>query len=129
MLTKDQVAKIMRFAEEHPEIAAVYLFGSFALGHPRPKSDIDLGVLFVGDVDGFARVDMETELSNLLSKDVDLIDMRKSSPVLRHQIYKYGELLYHSEKDFPFQFSANSIRDYLDTAFIRKEWRKNLYGQ
>jgi len=129
MLDKDQIAKIIGFAEAHPEIAAIYLFGSYATGHSRPKSDIDLGILFVEDVDGFARVNMETEVSNLLSKDVDLIDMRKSSPFLRHQIYKYGKTIYQSEDDFPFQFRADSIRDYLDTDFIRKLWRNKIYGQ
>ena len=84
MIDKNQVAKIVRFAESHPTISAVYLFGSFASGHPKAKSDIDLGVLFFEDVDGFARINMETELSNLLRRDVDLIDMRKSSPFLRH---------------------------------------------
>ena len=123
MLDKDQIAKIIGFAEAHPEIAAIYLFGSYATGHSRPKSDIDLGILFVEDVDGFARVNMETEVSNLLSRDVDLIDMRKSSSFLRHQIYKYGKALYHDGGDFPFQFRAGSIRDYLDTNFIRKLWR------
>lgn len=129
MLDKDQVAKIIRFAEAHPEISAVYLFGSFATGHSKPKSDIDLGILFVEDVDGFARVNMETEVSNLLARDVDLIDMRKSSPFLRHQIYKYGKTLYHDGGNFPFRFRANSIRDYLDTDSIRKLRRNKIYGQ
>ena len=129
MLDKDQIAKIIGFAEAHPKISAVYLFGSFASGHPRAKSDIDLGVLFLEDVDGFLRVNMETELSNLLRRDVDLIDMRKSSPFLRHQIYKYGRNIYHGRGDFPFQFRANSIREYLETEYIRKIWRNKLYGQ
>ena len=129
MLDNDQVAKIIGFAEAHPEIAAVYLFGSFASGHARPKSDIDLGVLFIENVDCFVRVNMETEVSNLLSKDVDLIDMRKSSPFLRHQIYKYGKTIYQSGGVFPFRFRADSIRDYLDTDFIRKLWRNKIHGQ
>ena len=129
MLDKDQIAKIIGFAKAHPEIAAIYLFGSYASGHARPKSDIDLGVLFIENVDCFVRVNMETEVSNLLSKDVDLIDMRKSSPFLRHQIYKYGKTIYQNGEDFPFQFRADSIRDYLDTGYIRRIWRKKLYGQ
>jgi len=71
---------------------------------------------------------METEISNLLKKDVDLVDMRKSSPFLCHQIYKYGKFIYHDGSDFPFQFRANSIRDYLDTDSIRRITREMLYG-
>jgi hypothetical protein len=88
----------------------------------------DLGILFLKDVDGFTRVNLETEISNLLKKDVDFIDMKKSSPFLRHQIYKHGKFIYHDGSDFPFQFRANSIRDYLDTDSIRRINKETLYG-
>ena len=120
---------VTAFAKSHPDISAIYLFGSHATGHERSRSDIDLGVLFNRDVDGFARVNLETEISNLLKKDVDLVDMRKSSPFLRHQIYKYGKSIYQDGTDFPFLFRANSIRDYLDTEHLRKLRRAYLYGE
>jgi predicted nucleotidyltransferase len=69
MLNKDQIAKIVAFAKAQPMISAIYLFGSYASEHHRPKRDIDLGVLFSGDVDGFTRINLETELSNKLKKD------------------------------------------------------------
>jgi len=128
MLDKDLTAKIVNFAKAHPYISAIYLFGSHAIGHPRSKSDIDLGILFNKDVNGFTRINMETEISNLLKKDVDLIDMRKSSPFLRHQIYKHGKFIYHDGSDFPFQFRASSIREYLDTNYLRTKRRANIYG-
>ena len=129
MLEKDQIARIINFARGHSKISVIYLFGSHATRHHRSKSDIDLGILFVKDVDGFTRIGLETEISNLLKKDVDLIDMKKSSPVLRHQIYKYGRLIYHDGSDFPFRFRAGSIRDYLDTDYLRRLRSTNLYGQ
>ena len=128
MLDKDQIAEIVAFAEIYPVISAIYLFGSYASEHERSKSDIDLGVIFTEDVDGFTRINMETEISNRLKKDVDLVDMKKSSPFLQHQIYKYGKLIYHDGSDFPFIFRANSIRDYLDTDYLRRQMRVNLHG-
>ena len=56
MLEKDQIAKIIDFARRHSEISVIYLFGSHAAGRQRSKSDIDLGILFLNDVDGFTRV-------------------------------------------------------------------------
>ena len=109
MLDKDQTAKIFNFTKAHPDISAIYLFGSQAIGHPILKSDIDLGILFNKGVNGFTRINMETEISNLLKKDVGLIDMRKSSPFLRHQIYKHGKFIYHDGSVFPSQFRAGSI--------------------
>jgi predicted nucleotidyltransferase len=122
-------SRVEAFAKAHSDIAAVYLFGSHATGRQRKRSDLDLGVLFNKDIDGFKRIDLETELSNLLRKDVDLIDMRKSGPFLRHQIYKYGKMIYLDGTDFPFLFRAASIRDYLDTNYLRKIRRAYLYGE
>ncbi|MBW2332913.1 MAG: nucleotidyltransferase domain-containing protein [Deltaproteobacteria bacterium] len=119
---------MVNFAKAYPEISAVYLFGSHALGHPRSKSDIDLEILFHKDMDAFTRISMETEISNLLKKDFDLVDMRKSSPFLCHQIYKYGKFIYHDGSNFPFQFRASSIREYLDTNYLRTKRRANRYG-
>lgn len=129
MLDKDQITKIVAFAKSHPLISAIYLFGSHASGHERSRSDVDLGVLFHRDIDGFTRVDLETEISKLLNKEVDLIDMKKSGPFLRHQIYKYGKAIYQDGTDFPFQFRAGSIRDYLDTNHLRKLRRAYIYGE
>jgi predicted nucleotidyltransferase len=129
MLNKDQIAKIVAFARAHPMISAIYLFGSHASEHDRPKSDIDLGVLFSDDVDGFTRIDMETEISNKLKKNVDLVDIKKSSPFLRHQIYKCGKGLYHDNSDFSFIFRAKSIYEYLDTDYLRRERKAAFYGQ
>ena len=129
MLDKDQIAKIIAFARAYPVISAAYLFGSHASEYERSKSDIDLGVLFNDDVDGFTRINMETEISNQLKKDVDLVDMKKSSPFLRHQIYKHGKVLYHDGSAFPFIFRANSIRDYLDTNYLRRQRMAILHGQ
>ena len=109
MLNTKQIDGITNFAKSHFEIAAVYLFGSHASDHERARSDIDLGILFIDDMDGFKRIDLETEISNTLKKDVDLVDIRKCGPFLRHQIYKHGQLIYHNETDFPFLFRAQSL--------------------
>jgi len=123
------IQKVAAFSENHPEISAMYLFGSHASGSERSRSDVDLGVLFNRDVDGLKRIDLETKISNLLKKEVDLIDMKKSGPFLRHQIYKCGQKIYQDGTDFPFLFRADSIRDYLDTGHLRRVRRAYLYGE
>ena len=68
-----------------------------------------------------------TEAKNLLKEEVDLVDMRKSGPFLRHQIYTYGKVIYQDGSDFPFLFRADSIRDSLDTEHLRKVRREYMY--
>lgn len=43
-LTDDERNGIISWARKHPEIEAVYLYGSRARGTNRPDSDIDLAV-------------------------------------------------------------------------------------
>jgi len=100
MLDKDQISGIVDFARAYPMISAIYLFGSHASGHERSRSDIDLGVLFNEDMDGFKRINMET-----------------------------GKVLYHDGSDFSFIFRANSIRDYLDTNYLRRQRMAILHCQ
>ena len=128
MFDDSQIEKIVDFAKTKPEISVIYLFGSHASDHERRGSDIDLGVLFNESVDGFKRIDMETEISNLLKKDVDLVDMKKSGPFLRHQIHKHGKLIYHDESDYAYIFRAKSINEYLDTNYTRRLRRAYLHG-
>ena len=128
MLDKDRIDKIVDFARAHHEISAMYLFGSQASGHERSRSDIDIGVLFNEDVDGFARINMETEISNILKKDVDLVDMGKAGPFLRHQIHKHGTLIYHDESDYAYIFRAKSINEYLDSDFSQRLRKAYLNG-
>lgn len=43
-ITDNDLQAIMAWAKKHPEIRAVYLFGSRARGDNQPDSDIDLAV-------------------------------------------------------------------------------------
>lgn len=54
------------FAKSYDTIVATYVFGSSATGKQRYKSDIDVAIMIRGSMGSFERVQMETELSNLL---------------------------------------------------------------
>ncbi|MFU8769955.1 MAG: type VII toxin-antitoxin system MntA family adenylyltransferase antitoxin [Desulfotignum sp.] len=75
-------------------IAAVYLFGSAATGKMKADSDLDIAVMSAGRIDGFERISMETALSNLLGRDVDLVIFHQAGVLLQHQILKYGCLIF-----------------------------------
>lgn len=113
--------QINEFAALHDNIIAVYIFGSAATGKMRTSSDIDIAVMSTCRVDGFAKAEMETELSMLLHRDVDIVVFHQADVLLQHQILKYGHLLY--EKDSPERVRQETIarREYLDTRFLFKE--------
>ena len=80
-----------------PALLSVYLFGSRANGHAGPDSDIDLAVLVEGKLDPVETWDLAQLLAGQADCDVDLVDLRRASTVMQHQIITSGRRLW--EKD------------------------------
>lgn len=114
MLTRSQLERLRMFFEGRPEISAAYLFGSEATGRQRRGSDVDLALMARRDIRGFERVHLETELSNLLGRDVDVVIFGQASPLLKHQILRYGVRV---------RQEVAGRYEYLDTRFLHRELR------
>lgn len=80
-----------------PALLSVYLFGSRANGHAGPDSDLDLAVLVDGKLDPVETWELAQLLAGQADCDVDLVDLRRASTVMQHQIITTGRRLW--EKD------------------------------
>src|SRR5947207_2724867 len=100
------------------KVQAAYLFGSFAKKRPRSSSDIDLAVLLHPSVpeDRYLeeRLDIMTELSDRLHREVDVVILNEAGPVLLHQIYRDGRLLYETDHQAALSFKARAMIEYVD---------------
>ena len=115
MISADALKKIEKFAEANEPIVAAYVFGSSATGRERPGSDVDIAIMIQGSIDGFERVRLETELSNLLGRDVDLVVFSSASPLLRHQILNYGRLICEANRSERIRQETAARWEYLDS--------------
>lgn len=120
MIPADFQHKMENFLKSNRTIVAAYLFGSAATGRERPHSDIDLALMIRGSIDGFERVELETALSNLLGKDVDLVIFSQAPPLLQHQILKYGRLICESDTGERVRQEVAARWQYLDSQFLYK---------
>jgi predicted nucleotidyltransferase len=77
-----------------PQARALYLFGSRADGSARKDSDLDLAVLTDPPMDTVALWEAGEAVARTLDVDVDLVDLRKASTVLQHQIITKGRRLF-----------------------------------
>lgn len=111
-------AKVRAFARAYPGIAAAYLFGSASTGKMKPDSDLDIALMCTGQIDGFERISMETALSNLLCRDVDLVIFHQAGVLLQHQILKYGCLIYEQHPAERVRQETISRSRYLDTRHL-----------
>jgi hypothetical protein len=82
------------------KIQQLSVFGSAALGRLRPDSDIDLLVTFQPDADWtmFDHYQMENELTELLAREVDLVNIRaleeNPNPIYRTEILRSAKVIY-----------------------------------
>jgi predicted nucleotidyltransferase len=110
---KDKLAPL--FQTEGLEL--VILFGSAATGRTHQRSDIDLAFLFEGPVDILSLTNQVTKL--LQTDSVDVVDLRRASPLLRYSAVKNGRLLYERREGLFNSFYSLAVRSYIDTKKLR----------
>ena len=95
MLPSDAVllAALERHLPATGRALAVYLFGSAASGALRDDSDVDLAVLAESEFDPVVLFDAAQRLATELRRDVDLVDLRRASAVMRAQVIANGRRL------------------------------------
>jgi len=81
-----------------PGLIALYRFGSQAAREARQESDVDLAILAAEPCAPQRLLELREDLAALLHRDVDLVDLRAASTVLRMQVLAHGECL-DSEHD------------------------------
>jgi predicted nucleotidyltransferase len=116
----------------HPEIVAVYLFGSFARGNPRRGSDIDIAVYTRGSHSQRRRARARTEYIGTAAKTlgtdrVDVVVLNQAPVVLRHEVFRDGKLLYVRDRDDLSRFRVSCSREYLDTIPLRRTFEKAYF--
>lgn len=108
----DEIEETLRSAL--PELLAIYRFGSHGTGFERNDSDIDLAVLARQPCDATALWNLGQTLAAKLHRDVDLVDLRSASTVLRAQVVAYGERLSCTDP-----VECDAYEDYALSAYAR----------
>ncbi|NLG79603.1 MAG: nucleotidyltransferase domain-containing protein [Firmicutes bacterium] len=113
------VRPLREYFTRRDDVIAAYLFGSFAKDRARPKSDVDVAVLFEARSDDAlarfaARTDISSDLEGLLGRRVDVIDLGDAPLSLIHQVLKSGEPVFERNHTQRIEFEVNARRQYLD---------------
>jgi uncharacterized protein len=103
------------------KIAAVYVFGSTATGRARRDSDLDLAIVSKKTISGRERLTLEADLSNRLGRDVDLVVFGQATPLLQHQILKYGRLICENDPAERVRQEVLARAEYMDTRHLFRE--------
>ncbi len=84
-------AEVARVVEEiFPEALAEWIHGSFPQSRARRGSDLDLAILPDRPLDGWKRIERAQDVAARLHREVDPVDPRRVSPVLRYEAVTRG---------------------------------------
>lgn len=118
---------ITEFLSRHiPDMIAVYQFGSQVRGTAHPMSDLDLAVLARGLLSNEQRFSLAQELAVCLHRDVDLVDLRTASTVMRMQVLTKGQCLATRDERAKAEFEMYTYSDYARLNEERRELVKNI---
>jgi predicted nucleotidyltransferase len=94
----------------------VILHGSFATGHVRKESDIDIGIL--GKAESLRKnyFDIVARLSGLLGETCDPVILNNSETMIVYQVAIKGIPLYEARKGLFAEFKMSAISRYQDAA-------------
>ena len=121
-------SRIVQYVERRTEISSAFLFGSAGSENEHRESDVDIAVLFAMNVQpgGFSLPQMRQELSDLLLRDVDLVNLNTAPVVLRMQVLRKGQKVFDRNPRQTDRFVIRTMCEYDDLKRSRKPIEKQL---
>lgn len=118
--------RLRDFGEDHPEIQAIYVFGSRARRSASSLSDLDVALLV--DPDRQLAESPFGPLAHYATKiqaavgisEVDVVLLQPATPLLAHRVVSEGRVVFCRDESARSRFHARALVRYLDTAHLRK---------
>ena len=90
----------------------IFVFGSASTGNFRADSDLDIAFLTETETDSYQVYQIAQELSSLVGREVDLVNLKEASTVFRVQIVGKGEVIFAENKNLKDEFKMRTLKDY-----------------
>jgi predicted nucleotidyltransferase len=98
ILKKKTEILITDFLKDHiPGIIAIYIFGSMADNSATQESDIDIAFLTFQKISAVEKWKIQEEVASKLNQDVDLIDLKDATTILRTEVIEKGKLIFSGD--------------------------------
>ena len=85
---KYQLEVLMPLLRERFSVRTIELFGSYVRGEQTEKSDVDVLVTELNDVDLFMFIELRLFLKDKLGLEVDLVEKDTVKPRIKERIYE-----------------------------------------
>jgi len=115
MELNEKISKIIEIIKSHPNVIAIYLFGSYAKGEATPLSDIDIAVILENPTP-----ESEADIGSLSSQEIDVVLLHRLPLHIRYEVFKYGREIFVRDEEKLLEIKLKVMREYLDTARMYK---------
>lgn len=136
MALKDKDIEIIKgFLVKKIEPFLIYIFGSYAKGTSLATSDIDIAFLCDENFSEYEIFMFAQELASLLNREIDLVDLKKSSTVFKAQVVGTGTTILCKYETRRMYFEMRTFKEYAllneERAVILENINKrgNVYGE
>jgi predicted nucleotidyltransferase len=109
MLPPDVTEIVRGIVARHPDVRAVYAFGSRARGDARTSSDLDLGVLYRTPQPLDATLRLEQAIGQQVGVKTDLVDLARAGAFLALEIVR-GDRLFDRDATETDRFELYVLR-------------------
>lgn len=109
---------LVAYLATQPDIAAAYLFGSWATGGVHAQSDVDIAILLTRADDALAIAARRLQLINALAPfadcEMDVVILNTASTLLQHEVVRCRRLLYEADRMARLDFEVRAGKQYAD---------------
>src|SRR5947207_6663589 len=127
MVSGSRLEALLDAAAAHPEIRALYLFGSQSYGEPRSDSDVDLGVLYRSRQPLASVLMLEDQFERILGTRVDVVDVARARAFLALEIVR-GERIFCRDTTETDRFELYVLRRAGDLLPFERQRQAMLLG-
>lgn len=114
-LNKQIEIQISNYLKKHiPELLGIYVFGSYVSNSMMSESDIDIAFLSFQKIPPVKKWKIQEGLASLLDRDIDLVDLKDATVVLRAEIVENGKRIYAGNEFDCDNFEVTTYSMYAD---------------
>lgn len=111
-IEKKVLEQIKEFLVQRLSPSLIILFGSAIKGNFREDSDFDIAFFSDMEIDAYRIFLLAQELADLVSRDVDLVNLKETSIVFRAQIVGTGEVIYSKNQILETEYKIRTLKEY-----------------
>ena len=127
----EKLPEVIQAVKMHPEVMALYSFGSVATNELKPLSDLDFAILLSFRLTRRQRFDKHIELIGIFNTvfhtdEIDLTILNDAAFGFCFVVLKTGKLLYCRNKAELIDFRDQVMKNYLDFKYFRDSFDRTF---